>query len=72
VDGEGHERNYEYDGIRALELQRDGIEVVRIPNAMLKNDYRTVLDIILAAIDSRRPLTRPSATLSPPPAGRGV
>jgi len=72
VDGAGHELNYEYDGIRALELQRDGIEVLRIPNEMLKNDYRTVLDIILNAIEKRRPLTRPSATLSPPRAGRGV
>jgi very-short-patch-repair endonuclease len=46
-------------------LNRLGIEVLRIPNEMFKQDVELVAQSIKWAIDQRKQtLTRPSATLS--------
>lgn len=52
VDGRQHEMDWmiDYDGARTTYLKREGIEVVRIPNALLARDSWMVEDIIQAAV----------------------
>ena len=55
VDGTHHEKAWvkEYDDQRTLDLQRLGIEVIRIPNQLLIHDYQTAISIIEFAIKRR-------------------
>jgi very-short-patch-repair endonuclease len=76
VDGQHHDtlEMSDYDSARSLFLQSRGIEVVRITNQLLACDSFMAEEVIRDAITRRadelssqaRPLTRPSATLSPP------
>ncbi len=66
-DGRQHEEVWrvDYEQARTQMLNRLGIEVLRIPNEMLRDQSEIVAERIKYAIEQRRQtLTRPSATLS--------
>jgi very-short-patch-repair endonuclease len=67
LDGRHHDTTWmaPYDDERTAALNRLGIEVLRIPNEMFKQDAELVAQSMKWAIDRRKQtLTRPSATLS--------
>jgi very-short-patch-repair endonuclease len=67
LDGQQHETVWmaPYDYERTAVLNRLGIEVLRIPNDLFKQDVQLVAESIKWAIERRaQALTRPSGTLS--------
>jgi very-short-patch-repair endonuclease len=55
VDGHHHDRPMmrDYDGARANELSRRGIEVIRLSNDLVLRDVRTAGNCILVAVERR-------------------
>jgi very-short-patch-repair endonuclease len=65
IDGASHEYTHEYDSERTAYLSKLGIQVVRIANVKVLREADAAADTIVAAILTRRPLTRPFGPPSP-------